>query len=149
MLGMEIMDTFMMSSISRYLWYDKAIHSPWLAVYPDIGNLTAWGADINSELAMGFDRIVGIHLKDTLAVTPSFPGKFRDVPFGAGCVDFIDTFRILSRLAYRGPFLIEMWTSTSPDAALEIRRAREFVLDQMNAAEEDRQQAVEHERAAK
>ena len=135
MLAIEIMDTANMNSIAKYLWYDKVIHSPWLAVYPDVGNLAAWGNDVGLELAMGMDRIVGVHLKDTLAVTPGFPGKFREVPFGCGCVDFAGTFRTLSRQGYEGPFLIEMWTSTAADALRQIADARQFIIDQMRIAE--------------
>jgi hexulose-6-phosphate isomerase len=135
MLAIEIMDTVNINSIAKYLWYDKTIHSPWLAVYPDIGNLAAWGNDVCHELAMGFDHIVGIHLKDTLAVTQGFPGKFREVPFGEGCVDFAGAFRTLNREGYEGPFLIEMWTSSAADALQQIANAREFIVDQMRIAE--------------
>ncbi|WP_163047259.1 TIM barrel protein, partial [Acinetobacter nosocomialis] len=79
-------------------------------VYPDVGNLSAWGNDVPRELELGIDRIAAIHLKDTYPVTATSPGQFRDVPFGEGCVDFVEVFRTLQRLNYRGAFLIEMWT---------------------------------------
>ena len=130
-LAMEIMDTPLMGSITRWLVYAERIPSPWFQVYPDLGNLTAWGNDVAAELAAGAGRIVAIHLKDTLAVTADFPGQFRDVPFGAGCVDFPAAFRTLAALGYRGCFLVEMWTDKAPDPIGEVTRAREWILARM------------------
>ena len=53
MLAMEIMDTPFMNSITKHLQYEKRIHSPWYKLYPDIGNLSAWGHDVEKELAKG------------------------------------------------------------------------------------------------
>jgi hexulose-6-phosphate isomerase len=131
MLAIEIMDTSTINSISKFLWYDREIHSPWLAVYPDIGNLAAWGNEVETELRLGIHRTVGVHLKDTLAVTRDFPGKFRDVPFGNGCVDFPAVFRVLKGLHYKGPFVIEMWTAGADDALEQILAAKTFILAKM------------------
>ena len=134
MIGVEIMDTKFMSSISRWLEWDARIKSPWFTVYPDIGNLSAWGNEVDSELTGGIDRIAAIHLKDTLPVTPDSPGQFRDVPFGEGCVDFVQFFKTLRRLNYRGTFLIDMWTEKADEPLLEIIRARRWIEDKMAAA---------------
>lgn len=131
MLAMEIMDYPLMNSISRWLKYAERIRTPWFQVYPDVGNLSAWWNDVPAELELGIDRITGIHLKDTLAVGPDFPGKFRDTPFGSGCVDFVGVFRTLAALDYRGSFLIEMWTEKAEDPIAEVRRAREWMLERM------------------
>jgi hexulose-6-phosphate isomerase len=131
MLAMEIMDHTLMSSIVKFLNYERRLKSPWFAVYPDVGNLSAWGNDVAQELELGIDRIVALHLKDTIAVTSDFPGKFKEVPFGAGCVDFVAVFRKLAELNYRGPFMIEMWTEKSEDPETEIVRARDWLLGKM------------------
>ncbi len=131
MLAMEIMDHPLQSSIVKFLNLRAALPSPWFTVYPDLGNLSAWGNDVAGELELGMDRIVALHLKDTFAVTPSFPGKFKEVPFGTGCVDFAAAFRTLERLRYRGPFLIEMWTGKSGDPYEEIARSRDWLLAKM------------------
>ncbi len=131
MLSMEIMDHPLMNSISRFLEYAEEIPSPWFTVYPDVGNLSAWGNDVPKELAKGIQKITAIHLKDTLAVSGTFGGKFKEVPFGSGCVDFPLVFKTLQRLAYKGPFLIEMWTEKSDNPIEEIRKAREWMLKQM------------------
>ena len=61
--------------------------------------------------------MVGVHLKDTLAVTEDFPGKFKCVPFGSGCVDFPACLGQLEREGYRGPYMIEMWYEPGQDLA--------------------------------
>ncbi len=131
MLSMEIMDHPLMNSISRFLEYAEMIPSPWFTVYPDIGNISAWGYDIESEFTKGIHKVSSIHLKDTLAVSGVFNGKFKEVPFGEGCVDFPDFFRILNKLNYQGPFLIEMWTEKAEDPIAEIKNARKWLLDRM------------------
>jgi hexulose-6-phosphate isomerase len=130
-LALEIMDTPFMNSISRYLALKERLPSPWLLVYPDLGNLTAWGNDIERELKLGIDHIVGIHVKETKPVGPNFPGAFRDVPFGEGTVDFAHCFRVLRGLNYAGPFLIEMWTEKSADPLEEIARARRWIGERL------------------
>jgi L-ribulose-5-phosphate 3-epimerase len=131
LLAMEIMDTPLMSSITRWLGYAERIRSPWFQVYPDLGNLSAWGNDVAAELAKAEGRIAAIHLKDTLAVRTDFPGQFRNVPFGQGCVDFPAAFRALAAQRYRGCFLVEMWTDSAPDPIGQCRQARAWIVDRM------------------
>jgi L-ribulose-5-phosphate 3-epimerase len=131
MLGMEIMDTPLMGSITKWLAYAEKIKSPWFQVYPDLGNLSAWGNNVPVELALGQGRMTAIHVKDTLAVREDFPGQFRDIPFGTGCVDFVAAFRALKAINYTGCFLVEMWTDKAPDPVAEVRKAREWVLARM------------------
>lgn len=131
MLAVEIMDTAFMNSISKWKSWDTLLASPWFTVYPDVGNLSAWGNDVMQELQLGIDRIAAIHLKDTFPVTATSPGQFRDVPFGEGCVDFVALFRTLKQLNYRGAFLIEMWTEKADEPVAEIVQARRWIEQQM------------------
>ena len=133
MLSMEIMDTPLMSSITRYKKYKDKLPTPWFTVYPDLGNLTAWGNDVPSELALGGREIVAVHLKETRAVTPSFPGQFKCVPFGQGCVDFAADFGILERMDYTGSYMMEMWYSPEQDWRVEILRSRQYIEAQFAA----------------
>ena len=137
MLAMEIMDTELMSSITRYKQYKKRLASPWFMVYPDLGNLSAWGNDTLAELALGAGEIVGVHIKDTLAVTPDFPGKFKCVPFGSGCVDFTACFRQLETQNYRGPYMMEMWYTNGQNPRLEISSAKNYIAGCFAAAQGD------------
>ncbi len=134
MLGMEIMDTPFMNSISKHLWYEELINSPWYKVYPDLGNLSAWGNDVEKELAKGISSIVGVHVKDTEAVTDVFPGRFKCVPFGTGCVDFEKSFIKLEKLGYTGPYLIEMWADSEQDYKKSIMAAKRFIEEKFEQA---------------
>ena len=129
MLAMEIMDTELMSSIPRYKKYKALLPSPWFTVYPDLGNLSAWGNDTLGEIDLGTGEIVGVHVKDTLAVTPDFPGKFKCVPFGSGCVDFPACFRRLEENGYKGPYMMEMWYAPGQDWRWEITDAKRYIED--------------------
>ncbi|MGL5595023.1 MAG: L-ribulose-5-phosphate 3-epimerase [Cetobacterium sp.] len=132
MLSIEIMDHPFMNSITKYLEFDQILDSPFLTVYPDIGNLTAWGNDVRSELLKGKHKISAIHLKDTLAVTENFPGKFKEVQFGEGCVNFVEFFKLLKEINYNGPLLIEMWTEKNEDPLKEIEKAKKWMEDKMS-----------------
>ncbi|MFZ4616985.1 MAG: L-ribulose-5-phosphate 3-epimerase [Rectinemataceae bacterium] len=131
MLALEIMDTTFLNSISKYLVLKERLPSPWFTVYPDLGNLSAWGNDLDRELAIGIDHIVGVHIKETRSVGPDFAGAFREIPFGEGNVDFIQSFSILSRLGYAGPFLIEMWTEKLTDPLAEIAKAKVWIEERL------------------
>lgn len=134
MLANEIMDTPFINSISKHLVYEREINSPWLKVYPDLGNLTAWGNDVSAELKNGIGSIVQVHLKDTLAVSGSFPGQFRDLKFGSGCVDFASCFSCLEAAGYCGAYLIEMWHKANADDVAEISEAKKYLSDIFTAA---------------
>lgn len=135
-LSIEIMDDPFMSSITKFLKIKEQIPSPYLQVYPDLGNLSAWGEnDVSYELEKGFSHINQIHLKDTLAVTKDFAGKFKEVPFGAGCVDFVGCFKTLKQLNYNGPMVIEMWSENTNYPAAAVKEAKSFILGKMQEAD--------------
>lgn len=131
MLSIEIMDHPFMNSITKFMEIAEELDSPFLTVYPDIGNLSAWGNDVKAEFLKGKNKISAIHLKDTLAVTDDFPGKFKEVPFGEGCVDFVKFFELLKHMEYTGPLLIEMWTEKSENPEGEIRAAKAWMEEKM------------------
>lgn len=134
-LTIEIMDDPFINSITKYLKIKEQIPSPYLQVYPDVGNLSAWPEnDVAYELEQGIQEITQIHLKDTLAVTADFAGKFKEVEFGEGCVDFDGCLHTLKRLNYNGPFVIEMWSETSETPAVEIEKAKAFLLPKLEGA---------------
>ncbi len=137
MLAVETMDTQFMGSISRILWSRSRIDpTPWLTIYPDLGNLSAWNDNPIQELELGLRTgvIPAIHLKDTLPVTCESDGQFRDVPFGTGCVQFQPLFRTLKRHSYVGPFVIEMWNRErkNNDAVREAKRWIEAIIERVD-----------------
>lgn len=128
-LAIEIMDDPFINSITKFLAIKSQIPSPYLQVYPDLGNLSAWPEnDVGHELEKGISEISQVHLKDTLAVTSDFEGKFKNVKFGEGCVDFLGCLKTLKRLNYSGSFVMEMWSETSPSPEVEIENAKAIVL---------------------
>jgi len=131
MLAMEIMDHPFMNSILKFMNMKRLLDSPWFSVYPDIGNLSGWNNDVIEEITLGFNQIVALHLKETLAVTKEHKGTFKEVPFGTGCVDFPRVFLRLKELGYAGPFLIEMWTEKAEDPEKEIIDARQWIFQRM------------------
>ena len=136
-LAIEIMDDPFLNSIEKYLAVEKEIDSPYLFVYPDTGNVSAWHNDLWSEFYNGHKSIAALHLKDTYAVTENSKGQFRDVPFGDGCVDWEAMFAILKKTNYNGPFLIEMWsencaTVEEPKQAIQV--AKDFLFPKIEKA---------------
>ena len=91
-LAMEIMDTPFVGTILRAMHYIKEIRSPYFKIYPDMGNLTQFSADVESEFELGISETVAIHVKETN------PGVFKCVPFGEGTVRFTDIFKKLKDL---------------------------------------------------
>lgn len=135
MLAMEIMDTPFINSISKHIAYEAMIKSPWYKVYPDVGNISAWPEnDVDFEFEHGISSIVGVHLKDTLAVKEDFAGKFKCVPFGQGCVDFVKRFAQLEKLGYTGPYMMEMWYDGKLFPESEVIRSRKWIEEQFKSA---------------
>lgn len=127
MLDIETMDDSYINSVSKIRQIKKIIHSPWLQAYPDLGNLSAWPENnVPDELVSNLDIITHIHLKDTLAVTPDYAGKFKNVSFGKGCVDFEQLFDVLSNAGYDGCYTIEMWSGEREHSIEEIKEALSF-----------------------
>ena len=109
MLGLENLDTPFVDSIRKGLRIIREIDSPWLHLYPDIGNLAAAGYCPADEVMLAKGQLLGIHVKDAL------PQIIRGVAFGKGIVPFRETFRALVRTGFWGLIGVEMWGSMHPD----------------------------------
>ena len=105
-LGFETMETPFMDTVSKAMGYVDLIASPYLGVYPDLGNLTnacrLYGKTVQEELLSGAGCLFALHIKETEE------GKYRDMRFGSGKVDFADGIRIARRLGVR-LFVAECW----------------------------------------
>ncbi len=79
-LAFETMETPFMDTVGKSMKYVRQVGSPWLGVYPDIGNLknaaVLYGHDVVDDLLGGAGSIFAIHLKETK------PGLYRDMFFG-------------------------------------------------------------------
>ena len=105
-LAFETMETEFMNTTAKSMEYVNLINSPWLGVYPDSGNLTnaavSYGRDVLEDLETGRGHIFALHLKETV------PGKFREIPFLTGHVDFGAVIAKAWDLGIRR-FVTEMW----------------------------------------
>ena len=133
-LAIENMENTFLNSVTKYMKIAEEVDSPWLKLYPDLGNLTAWTHDeVYNELEKGIkaQQIIAIHLKEAKKVTDTFGGIFRELEFGTGDVDFVKTFETLKKVEFKGPFLVEMWNESSNTPLEDIKKVREWMLSRM------------------
>lgn len=109
-MGFETMETGFMNTVGKAMAYVNEINSPYLGVYPDLGNITnaagGYGLSVLEDMRSGSGHLVAMHLKETL------PGVFREVPFGTGHVDFEEGIAEAWRLGVRR-YVVEMWYTGS------------------------------------
>jgi L-ribulose-5-phosphate 3-epimerase len=125
MLAIENVDSESADSLDRLMQYVDDIDSPWLQLYPDIGNLTAMDQDVIKQIKDYGNHIAAVHIKDTM------PKVVRNIPFSDGNVDFISAFDALSDIGFCGPMLLEMWADKSKDNLATIKASREWVVSKM------------------
>lgn len=105
--GAPILDT-----VAKAMGFVKRIQSPWLQIYPDVGNVTnACGGDtaaVLRDLEAGRGHIAAAHLKETVQ------GVFRDRFPGEGRVDFPAVIRALKEQGVRW-FTAECWAREGDD----------------------------------
>ena len=133
-LAIENMENTFLNSATKYMEIAEEVDSPWLKLYPDLGNLTAWTHDeVYSELEKGIksQQIIAVHLKEAKKVTDTFGGIFRELEFGTGDVNFVKTFETLKKAEFKGPFLVEMWNESSLTPLEDIKKVREWMLLRM------------------
>ena len=133
-LAIENMENTFLNSVTKYMEIAEEVDSPWLKLYPDLGNLTAWTHDeVYNELEKGIkaQQIIAIHLKEAKKVTDTFGGIFRELEFGTGDVDFVKTFETLKKVEFKGPFLVEMWNESSLTPLEDIKKVREWMMLRM------------------
>jgi L-ribulose-5-phosphate 3-epimerase len=120
MLGFETMETEFMNTVTKSMAFVKAVNNPYLGVYPDAGNLTnaaaAYGGSVAEDLETGRGHIMAVHLKETK------PGKFREIPFMTGHVNFESVIAKTWELGVRR-YVTEMWDTGSETWKEDIRFA--------------------------
>lgn len=127
LLGFETMETPFMNTTEKAMFYVNEVNSPYLGVYPDLGNITnAAVLDLSGEpdpetpppadavrervaadLETGRGHVQAMHLKETV------PDVFREVPFGTGHVQFEAGIRKAWELGVRR-FVTELWYTGNP-----------------------------------
>lgn len=129
-LGFETMETEFMNTVEKSMEYVKLVSSMYLNVYPDIGNITnaakRYGTDALDDLRAGKGHLVAMHLKETV------PGKFREIPFGLGHVDFERAIQTAWELGIR-KYVTEFWFTGNVDWMNDLNDANHKmteILDQ-------------------
>ncbi|WP_289145920.1 L-ribulose-5-phosphate 3-epimerase [uncultured Megamonas sp.] len=129
LMGFETMETEFMNTVQKAMSYVKQIDSVYLNVYPDLGNITnaavSYGKDVNNDLETGRGKLVAMHLKETV------PGKFREIPFGTGHVDFENGIKKAWELGVRR-FVTEFWYTGNPNWQDDLNFAVKKMTDILN-----------------
>jgi predicted hexulose-6-phosphate isomerase len=130
MLGLENLDTPFVENANQGLRVIKAINSPWLKLYLDMGNLAAAGYYPPDELRLAKNNVLGIHVKDAA------PKVIRGIPFGEGIVPFRETFAAMAEIGFWGMLAVEMWGYMHPDEdpVEVVTSARQFVNELVTEA---------------
>ena len=131
LMGFETMETPFMDTVEKAMAYVSEIDSPYLGVYPDMGNLTnaslIYGTSVAEDIATGRGHIIAAHCKETVA------GRYREVPFGTGATDYEGA---LDELAAQGVrrYVAEFWYVGSDAWREEASEAAAYVRGKIDAA---------------
>ena len=126
LLGFETMETPFMDNTRKAMEYVNLVNSPYLGVYPDVGNVTnaclLYGEDLADDFKSGAGHLVAVHLKETV------PGKYREIPYGMGHVDFAKAVKTSWDLGVRR-FVAEFRyvKGVTKDWHAELKNANDFL----------------------
>lgn len=130
-LGFETMETPFMDTTEKAMNYVRLVDSPYLGVYPDIGNLknaaVLYGTDVVEDLKSGRGHIFAAHLKETN------PGIYRDMTFGSG--GHTEYERCIKELWSQGVRMYtgEFWYKGSETYEADICAAAKFLREKINS----------------
>lgn len=130
-LAFETMETEFMNTVEKAMKYVGLVNSPYLQVYPDVGNCTnaalEYKDNLINDFTLGQGHMAAMHLKETV------PGKFREIPYGTGHVDFVNAIKFAYETGVRS-FVTEFWYAAGTDYNEEIRKSKEFIDNKFNEA---------------
>ncbi|MCL2163554.1 MAG: L-ribulose-5-phosphate 3-epimerase [Oscillospiraceae bacterium] len=128
-LAFENMENTFMDKIEKCMTFISKINSPYLQMYPDLGNTTnaarLYGNTVEQDMLTANGRLVALHLKET------DEGRFRDMEYGFGWVDFAQGINIAWELGVRR-FVTEFWDNG--DHENQIKHAHDFIRPKIDAA---------------
>lgn len=128
LLGFETMETPFMDTVEKAMYYVHKVNSPYLGVYPDIGNLKnaslLYDVSVNEDLMKGKGSIIATHLKETV------PGKYREIPYGSGHSEFVENIQVLKELGVR-MFVGEFWYKGEDNWYEIIEKSYQFLQDKL------------------
>jgi L-ribulose-5-phosphate 3-epimerase len=125
LLGFETMENDFMDSIEKAMKIIHTIHSPFLHLYPDAGNLSnamrLYDKDIREDLEKGDGHLIALHLKDTKC------GVYRNLNYGEGDCDFDCVLLKCFQLHIRR-FVCELWYQGEQDWMRVLQRNRDVMF---------------------
>ena len=125
-LAFETMETLFMDTAMKSMTYVSQNNSPYLQVYPDLGNLTNASRiskiSVKDDLRSASGHIVAAHLKEIVE------GKYREIPYGQGDTHFKEA---LVELKKQGValFVGEFWYVGSPEWKKDLLFANTYLRD--------------------
>ena len=129
-LGFETMETPFMDTVGKSMYYVNMINSPYLGVYPDIGNLKnaslLYSNPVNNDIRVGQGHVFAAHLKETV------PGKYREIPFGTGHTEYIENLQLLKAMGVR-MFVGEFWYIGSESWKQDLKDASAFLRERLDS----------------
>lgn len=126
-LANETMENDFMNTIEKAMVPVNKINSPYMQVYPDLGNIYNGAADVLEDIRIGNGHISAAHLKETV------PGVFREVPYGTGQVDFPPAIAQFYRQGVRR-YVAEFWYTGEENWEEILKNNRSFLDAQFDAA---------------
>ena len=128
-LAFETMETPFMDTVEKSMEYVNAINSPYLGVYPDIGNLknasVLYNTNVVEDMEKGKGHIFAVHLKETK------PGVYRDMNFGCGGhTEYENCIAAALKMGVR-IFTGEFWYQKGQDYMKTISEANRFLRDKI------------------
>ena len=128
-LAFETMETEFLNTIGKAMYYIDRIASPYLQIYPDLGNITnaacLYGHTVLDDIQSGRGHLAAMHLKETV------PGKYRDIPYGTGHVDFTSAIKTARNMGVR-LFVGEFWHNPDTDWQQQLTFANQFIRSNFN-----------------
>jgi L-ribulose-5-phosphate 3-epimerase len=128
-LAFETMETEFLNTVGKAMYYIDLIASPYLQIYPDLGNITnaacIYGHAVLDDLQSGKGHLAAMHLKE------SVPGQYRDIPYGTGHVDFTSAIKTARNMGVK-LFVGEFWYNPDTDWQQQLTFANQFIRSKFN-----------------
>lgn len=119
-LAFETMETSFMDTVKKAHEVVEKISSPFLQIYPDLGNIKnsslIYNHDVIDDIKDGKNHIVAAHIKESIV------GHYREIPFLTGHVNFKECLTQLWKQGVRR-YVTELWYVGAEDFTLDLKFA--------------------------
>ncbi len=137
LMGFEtMMDRDFINTVAKGMEFVKICNSPYLGMYPDIGNLNAsvhdfgYDHDVNDDIRTGAGHIIACHLKETVSK------KDRSNPWGTGLTQYDKNLPVMKELGVR-MFNGEFWNDHPEDWEGFLKESCDFLRGKLDKVFDD------------